>query len=249
MLNKTKSEVLNAIAAHNIDKDGVKVFMAKPEEENKKTYKLLAGKVVGSVFHDPKIPFDEEAFDRAGEILRNNLAMVNLYQHLGWDSLKQDIAAAVAWGAKVVFIDPITNLTNGMPAADANVKLQEVAQDISAMAMDLGFVAHLFCHLKAPEGNIQLDARRKSYSQGNYIGLGNCPHELGGSISSAQFAGSRSMMRSCNYMIGIEGNKDEELEEGIRNVRRIRLLEDREFGEVGSVNVRWNRENGQFAEI
>jgi twinkle protein len=244
-----KSEILNALAAHNIQHDKVKVFMAKPEEENKKTYKLLAGKVVGRVFHDPKKPFDYEAFDRAGEILQGNLSMVNLYQHLGWDSLKQDIVAAVAWGAKVVFIDPITNLTNGMPAADANVKLQEVAQEISAMALDLGFVAHLFCHLKAPEGDIQLDIRKKKYEKGEYIGLGNCPHERGGTINSAQFAGSRSMMRSCNYMIGIEGNKDETLDPYVRNQRNIRILEDREFGEVGTFPIRWDPETSLFHEV
>lgn len=244
-----KSEILNALAAHHIVEDNVKVFMAKPEEANKKSYKMIAGKVTGNVFHDPKVQFDYDAYDRAGKVLSGHLAMVNLYQHLGWESLQQDILAAVEWGAKAVFIDPITNLTNGMAASDANTQLQAVAQEISAMALDHGFVAHLFCHLKAPEGDLQLEVRKKRYEKGQYIGIGNCPHEKGGIINSSQFAGSRAMMRSCNYMIGIEGNKDDALSEHVRNTRHIRLLEDREFGEAGVFPVQWSRETSLFSEI
>jgi twinkle protein len=244
-----KSELLNALAAHFIKECGVKVFMAKPEEANKKTYKLLAGKIVGRIFHDPKVDFDYEAYDRAGQVLAGKLAMVNLYQHLGWESLKDDILSAVNWGAKVVFIDPITNLTNGDNAGDANSKLQEIAQSLAAMAHDHQIVIILFCHLKAPEGNIEKSRREKFYHDGKYIGLGNCPHEMGGDIYSSQFAGSRAMMRSCNLMIGLEGNKDDSIPEEARNVRNLKLLEDREFGETGTFPIYWNRDTSLFVEM
>ena len=243
-----KSELLNELGAHFITNHGVKVFMAKPEEANKKTYKLMAGKVVGKVFHDPDREFDFEAYDKAGEVLKGKLAMVNLYQHLGWDSLKADIYAAASWGAKVIFIDPITNLTNGMDAALANIKLQEIAQELAAMALDLNLVVFIFVHLKAPEGNISKDARLKMYENGRYIGLGNCPHELGGDVSSNQFAGSRAMMRSCNYMLALKGNKDALLQDGVRNMRELELLEDREFGEVGNFPLWWNKNDTHFHE-
>jgi twinkle protein len=243
-----KSEFVNALAAHFIKEHDVKVFMAKPEESNVKSYKLLAGKVVGRVFHDPKREFDYEAYDKAGEILEDRVAMVNLYQHLGWETLRQDIISAVEWGAKVVFIDPITNLTNGENAGDANTKLQEIAQELAAMAMDHKIVIFIFCHLKAPEGNITKEKREKLYHDGKYIGIGNCPHEFGGDIYSSQFAGSRAMMRSCNLMIGLEGNKDPELSDEVRNIRNIKLLEDREFGETGTFPIYWNRETTIFQE-
>lgn len=243
-----KSEIVNALAAHFIKEHDVKVFMAKPEESNVKSYKLLAGKLVGRVFHDPKRPFDFEAYDRAGEILQDKVAMVNLYQHLGWETLKSDIISAVEWGAKAVFIDPITNLTNGENAGDANTKLQEVAQELASMAMDYNIVIFIFCHLKAHEGNISKEKREKSYHDGKFIGLGNCPHEFGGDIYSSQFAGSRAMMRSCNLMIGLEGNKDPELSDEERNIRHIKLLEDREFGETGTFPIYWNRETTLFKE-
>lgn len=224
-----KSELLNSIAAHLIGVHGWKIMAAKPEEANKKTYKLLAGKIVSKVFHDPKVEFDYEAYDRAGETLKGKLCMVNLYQHLGWDTLKIDITQAAMDGCKAIFIDPITNLTNGMSPSDANTKLQEVAQELAAMALDLDVVIFIFCHLRNPESGI--------------------PHDRGGSVLTGQFAGSRAMGRSCNYMFGIEGNKDPNLEEHERNLRKLILLDDREYGEAGSVPLYWDRNTTQFNQI
>jgi len=230
-----KSELLNALGAHFIKEHGIKVFMAKPEEANNKTYKLLAGKVAGKVFHDPEVEFDEKAYERAGDALKGKLAMVNLYQHLGWESLKADIYAANSWGCKVVFIDPITNLTNGMAAADANVKLQEYAQDLAAMAQDLDMVIFIFCHLKAP--------------------IGGDDHEHGGEVLSSQFAGSRAMMRSCNLMLGLEGDKSATDKDGNersaydKHTRYLSLLEDREFGETGKFKLYWDNKTHLFNEV
>lgn len=99
-----KSEVVNTLAAHFIQEHGWKVFLIKPEESNKKTYKLVAGKIDGKFFHDPNKPFDEAAYERAGKILDDKLMMLNLYQHVGWDTLKVDIRAAAAEGCKAIII-------------------------------------------------------------------------------------------------------------------------------------------------
>lgn len=224
-----KSEVVNAIAAHLIKEHDLKVLLAKPEEANVKSVKLIAGKIAGAIFHDPKIPFDEASYDRACEVMRGKVTLLNLYQHLGWETLKSDIRAAASQGVKAVFIDPITNLVNGMDAAAQNTKLQEIAQELAAMALDLDIVIFIFCHLRNPESGT--------------------PHERGGKVLSSQFAGSRAMARSCNYMFGIEGNKDPELPEDDRNCRQLVLLEDREFGEVGPTNLYWNKHNGMFTEL
>lgn len=224
-----KSEIVNTLAAHLIKEVGWKVMVAKPEEANAKTYKLVAGKLRGTVFHDPKVAFDEQAYDAAGEVLRGNLCMVNLYQHLGWDTLKTDIRSAAAEGCKGIFIDPITNLTNGMDAAVANTKLQEIAQELSAMALDLDVVIFIFCHLRNPESG--------------------APHDRGGKVLTSQFAGSRAMGRSCNYMFGLEGNKDPELSPEERNMRHLILLDDREFGEVGDVQLYWDKTTTLFNEV
>lgn len=228
-MNTTKSEIVNALAAHFIQEHGWPVLMAKPEEANKKTYKLIAGKMVGKIFHDPTLEFDFDAYDQAGEMLKGKLAMINIYQNITWEVLEGDIRAAAHEGIKAVFIDPITNLTNGMNAADANVKLQEVAQDLSILAKDLDIVIFIFCHLRAPDSGP--------------------PHERGGKVLSNQFAGSRAMMRSCNLMIGVEGNKDSELPIEERNMRYLELLEDREFGMTGRFPLYWDHRTGLFNEV
>ena len=224
-----KSEIVNALAEHFIVEHDLKVFMAKPEEANRKTYQMLVGKAAGKIFHDPNIPFDFEAYDKYEPLIGDKAIMVNLYQHLGWETLKGDIYEAAAEGCKVVFIDPITNLTNQMGSAEANEALVSIAADLSAMAMDLNIIIFIFCHLKAPANGE--------------------PHERGGKIFSTQFAGSRAMMRSCNYMMGLEGNKDDELPLEERNIRTICLLEDREFGATARVPLYWNYKNGLFTEM
>lgn len=229
-----KSEVVNALAAHLMIEHGLKIFLAKPEEANVKTFKLLCGKVAGKVFHDPKIEFDEKAYDEAAKKIADKVFMLDLYQHMDWNSLKQDIVSAVHSGCKAIFIDPITNLVNGQAASEQNTHLQEIAQELASMAKDLDVVIFIFCHLKAP--------------------VSGEPHERGGEVLSSQFAGSRAMMRSCNLMLGLEGNKRAEDEKGkpipieLRNMRKLVILEDREFGVTGSVSLYWNEKNGLFTE-
>lgn len=244
-----KSELLNDLVAWDIKEHGWKVFVVKPEESNKRTLQGVVGKLVNRVFHDPAVPFDYDAFDRGVGLLKDNLVMLNLYQELEWGNLKTDIRTAAQEGCKSVYIDPITVLSDGIPAADANTLLQKMARDLSIMAADLQIIVHIFCHLKAHEGNIAQDKREKHYRNGEYIGLGNCPHEFGGDIFSGQFAGSRAMMRSCNSMIGILGNKDPDLPKEIKNMRTLVLLEDRMTGNSGKVKLFWNSDNGSFTEI
>jgi twinkle protein len=224
-----KSEVVNTLAAHFIHEHNWKVFLVKPEEANNKTYKLVAGKLAGKIFHDPNKPFDVDAYDKAGEILRGHLFMLNLYQHVDFGTLKGDIRQAALEGCKAIMIDPITNFTNGMDAASANTKLQEIAQELAAMALDLNVVIFIFCHLRNPDAGP--------------------PHERGGEVQSSQFAGSRAMARSCNLMLGLEGNRDPNLTPEERNMRTLVLLEDREFGETGRYKLYWNKDNGLFVEI
>lgn len=224
-----KSEVVNALAAHFIKEVGWKVLLAKPEEANVKTVKMVAGKLAGRIFHDPNVVFDEPAFDRASEEMEGKLLLLNLYQHIGWDTLKADIREAAVNGCKAIFIDPITNLTNGVNSADANTKLQEIAQELAAMALDLNIVIFIFCHLRNPDNGP--------------------PHERGGEVLSSQFAGSRAMARSCNLMLGIEGNRDPNLPVDQKNIRTLVLLEDREYGETGRFPLYWDARTGLFNEI
>lgn len=224
------SEVVNALAAHCITEHSLKILLAKPEEANKKSYKMLVSKVVGKFFHDPSVKFDEAAYDRGGELVKDNVCMLNLYQNLSWEVLKADIHSAVGMGVKAVFIDPITNLTNGMSSSEVNETLQGVAQELAAMAKDLDIVIFIFCHLNKPP-------------------KGSTPWDRGGKITTDFFAGSSAMARSCNYALGLQGNRDPELDPDERNMRELVLLADREFGEVGTCRLYWDRNTGLFNEV
>ena len=207
----------------------IKCFLAKPEEANKKTIKMVAGKVAGKFFHDPNIPFDYEAYDAACKLFQDKLLLLNIYQHMGWNTLRPDILEAISQGCQAVFIDPITNLTNGTSAAEANTVLQGFAQDLSAITLDHRILTFIFCHLKAPDSGP--------------------PHERGGEVFSHQFAGSRAMMRSCNMMLGLEGNKDPNLPIEQRNMRDLIILEDREFGVTDRIKLYWDHKTGLFNPV
>ncbi len=225
-----KSELVNALAKQIIVDDGIPCLIIKPEESMAKTYNLLVGKAAGRIFHDPNITFDEAAFDAAEPLIGDKALILDSYQFVDWKTLRGDIQyAVVSEGVKDVIIDPITALTNTLSASEANEFLVNFAADLSQMAKDLDFTAYIFCHLKAP-------------TQGE-------SHERGGLVLSHQFAGSRAMMRSCNYMIGLQGNKDPDLTLEQRNMRKIIILEDREFGSSGSVDLYWDWKTGLFNEV
>jgi twinkle protein len=244
-----KSTLKSALIAHFIKEDGAKVFVAAPEEPTEQTYKLVAGQVTGKIFHDPEVEFDYAAFDRAGEVLKDNLYLLNLYQQLSWESLKNDITQAVDMGCKVVIVDPITSLSNGLSPADANTVLQSFSQELAALAKDLNFVAILFAHLKAPEGQLSEDKRAAYYGKQQYLDLGNCSHEMGGSVYSNQIAGSRAMMRSAHLLLALLANKDPDLPEEVRNTRQLQVLEDRNLGVSAKYSIFYNKNTGRFVEI
>ena len=225
-----KSEILNALAAHKITVHGEKVFMCKPEEQNAMTYKLLVGKVAGKIFHDPNRDFDEEAFIEAEKMIGDSVAMLNLYQHVSWDNIKQDILTAAGEGYRTIYLDPITCFTNTVSSAEANELLVRIASEASAMAHDHKLSMWLFCHLNAP-------------------GKDKKPHESGGKVLSSQFAGSRAMMRACHTMWGLQGDKSPDLTPEERNMRQLVLLEDRNYGQTGKVELYWDNQTGLFEQI
>ena len=225
-----KSELVDTIANQIIIHDDLPCLIVKPEQAMGKTYKHLVGKAAGKIFHDPEIPFDEEAFDLWEPRVGDKALIVDNYQFVDWDNLKEDIRyAAIAEGVQDVILDPITVFTNQMSSSEANEFLVGMAAELSSMAKDLDFTAYTFCHLKAPENGPS--------------------HERGGEVHSTQFAGSRAMMRSCNYMIGMQGNKDPNLDPEERNIRELVVLEDREYGNVGKVKLYWDRRTGLFNEV
>ena len=225
-----KSDLANTFVAHFAVAHELPVYIANMEETNVKSTKKILGKVSGKIFHDPNIEFKSEDLVEAAKQIENKVFFVDAYQHITWDYLQQDIHNVVNnQGVKLVLIDPITNLTNHLIASETDSALRGIAQDLAAMARDLDIAIFIFCHCRAP--------------------VSGPAHERGGNILSHQFTGSRAMARSCNYMVGLEGNKDPELSIEERNTRKLVILEDREYGETGTIPLYWNHVNHQFVEM
>jgi hypothetical protein len=56
------------------------------------------------------------------------------------------------------------------------------------------------------------------------------------------------MMQACDLMLALEGNKDDQLPENIRNLRYLSILEDRQFGNTESIPLFYNQKSAQYKE-
>lgn len=195
-----KSEWLNQLVEHIIGTEGRKAAVFKFEEENEITCKKVAGKLYHKdfvnaekvmipqedgtyrdiwgeeVFEGQRGYFKQEELIEATDKVGDNIIYYNNYGRAVWDEVKGAIRhAVIVEGCEDIFIDPITRLVQGMSASEANVELERFSDEISKLAKELGFWYCCFCHLNKPETGK--------------------PHEFGGQVQSAQFAGSRAMMR------------------------------------------------------
>jgi len=224
-----KSEALNEIADFVSQRKGEKIALFKLEEKPAMSIRKMAGKIMKKPFHKPDGNFtQEELIEGVKKVEASNVVFYDSYGATDWDKLKSAIRyAVVVDGVTDVAIDPLTRLTTGRDAAEQNTMLEKIADEISTMAKDIGFFYMFFCHLKAP-------ATGK-------------PHEEGGRVRSNQFTGSRAMMRACYFMVGIERDKTKE-DPVERNTSRMVLLEDRAFGQVGSFDIYYDPETGDYKE-
>lgn len=225
-----KSVTVDELARQIIVEDGLPCLLVKPEEDKGRTYQNLVAKAASRIFHDPEVEFDQEAFDAAEPLVGDKAIILDSYQVLDWETVKEDIRHVVnEYKVKDVIIDPITSFTASMTASEGNDFLVKMAMEIALMAKELDFTCYLFCHLNAPKTGE--------------------PHERGGEVLSTQFTGSRAMMRACHLMIGIEGNKDPELPDHERNVRKLKVLEDRNLGATGVVKLFYDNRTGRLNEM
>lgn len=227
-----KSEWLNEMIEHIIEVEGGKIALFKFEEEPALTVRKIAGKLAGKSFHRPDVECTSDEIAAYVERLRGKLVMYDNVCATGddglWERIKLAIRHAVlVEGCRDVFIDPITNLTDGLDSAETERLLRKISNELAGMAKSLGFFYYCFCHLKSPTTSK--------------------PHEEGGKVHSNQFRGSRAMMEKTHMMLGIERNKlaEDELE---KNTSRFVLLENRTFGITGAFEVFYDMETGSYRE-
>ena len=213
-----------------VNKQGLSVGVFMLEEALGKTLKGIAGKFVGKAFHKPDGKFTEEELKDAISALDGR---VYLYNHptsgTTWDSIKPAIRyMVVSCGVKDIFLDNLTVMVAHLSSSEANDEVNRIASEVAGMMQELDFTLYGFSHLNP-------------VSQG-------VPHERGGRVLESQFTGSRGLMRFGNYMLGLERNKDPDLPEYERNLAQLVLLKDREYGNVGRIEIRYYPDTDKFVE-
>jgi len=232
-----KTEFLTQMIDHIIQKEGLPVFGAKFEQGAGLTFQTIAGKKDRKAYHNPDTYADGRVtkgdLEKAIDSVRDKVYLFNAgYSDAGqgdlWERLKSAIRyAVVVKGVKDVFIDPITQLTDGISASDTDTYLRKFSNEMQALAQELDFFYYIFVHLKEPQTGPT--------------------HEEGGKVKSAQFRGSRAMAEKTKFLLGIERNilADDETE---RNTSTFRLLLNSGFGKPGSFEVVYNPETTEYLE-
>jgi len=223
-----KSDVKNELIVH-LCKQGHHVTAFDLEYSYKNTGKLLASKSASKALHRPDSGATQQEIKDALEPLKGKLS---LYKHKGsrdWDEIKSYIRhSVIVNNSRAVMLDPITALVAHLSSSEANDQLNTIFSDLSAMSQELDFSTFYFAHLNPPKTGPS--------------------HERGGKVNEAQMTGSRAMMKWSTHLWGLEGTKDPDLPEHERNVRKMVLLKDREYGNVGSFFLYYDKETTRLIE-
>lgn len=193
------------------------------------TGKLMASLVAGKPFHRPSDTTTPAEIKASLEPLKG---LVSLYKHKGsrdWEEIKKYIRHDVIVNkSKTVYLDPITALVAHLSSSEANDMLNTIFSDVSAMTQELDFTFIYFAHLNPPKTGPS--------------------HERGGKVVEAQMTGSRAMMKWSTDLWGLEGNKDPDLPDHERNVRKMVMLKNRDYGEVGNFYLFYDHETTRLME-
>lgn len=229
-----KTEWLSQMVHHIVEEEKGKCLLIKFEQSGDETVKAVAGKIMHKNFAVPDGDFTQEELTEGVNAVKGKIIMFNAYMsgesqaNNMWDRLKPVIRHAVlVEGVQDVFIDPITQLTDGMTPSDTETELRRFSNEIAGLAMELGFFYYCFAHLKAP--------------------MTGKTHEEGGKVKVAQLRGSRAMVEKTKYALGIIRNQyaDDPIE---RNTSKFHLLLNSGFGKTGTFDVFYNDKTGDYLE-
>ena len=227
-----KSTLVNILAEHLMVVHNEPIFAIKPEEDEEGTLRRMAGAAVGRIFYDPKVEVKAEDVDRAAELLAGKLFVLERSQTPKWDEVRQLMREAyLSRGIKFFFLDPITNFTSHLNSSDTDAFLKRMTREVAEDAKSLGYTVFLFCHLKTVKDGL-------AWSEGRVA-------------TADDFAGSRSMVQSCDVAIAMQAWMLTEGEnyEYLNRRRVLHVLREREYNAVGKIELLWNSYKGTLEEL
>ena len=147
----------------------------------------VAGIIDRKIYNRPDVPYNPEDLTRRVTGL-NELLTLARDGEIG--TVEQCIELVkyqvMLRGARVVLIDPISDLVAGLSASEGNEAINKLMKTLEKMAMQLGFSAIVTSHLNPPKRGV--------------------PHEEGQIPSLVEFSGSRGLMRKAAVCFGIARN-------------------------------------------
>lgn len=192
-------------------KQSTAVFLL--EEAPQRTVKILAGKHLNLPLHKPDTHVDSGRVEEAIKAFHSPSELVYVFDHKGsrdWETIyTQCKYLAAVQGVRNIIIDPLTAIISHEENTDR--ALHKLMADMAVLTQAPYNCAVFFSsHLNEPPRD-------------------KVPHEEGGRVKEAHFAGSRAMIRFSNYVFALERNKqDPDVVQ--RNTTTFRVLKDRDFG-------------------
>lgn len=223
-----KSDLKNELIVH-FGKQNIHCTNFDLEYKYTKSGLLLASKLASKPLHRPD---QGVTTDQIKDALQPLSGLLSMYKHKGsrdWDEIKNYIRhSVIVNNSRVVMLDPVTALVAHLSSSEANDMLNTIFSDLSAMSQELDFTTFYFAHLNTPKTGPS--------------------HERGGKVNESQMTGSRAMMKWSTHIWGLEGTKDPDIPEHERNVRKMVLLKDREYGNVGSFYLYYDHDTTRLIE-
>lgn len=227
-----KTDWFSQLSAHLIEEHNAPVALFKLEEPPSRSLKAIAGKIAGVPFHRPDIKFEESDLRSALQALEGKVYCYNHFGYKEWSSIKADIRVLRAYGVKFFLIDPLTALI--AHADDEHKALNEMMEEMASLTQELDITIFYSSHLNPPPRGVK-------------------SHEEGGEVKESQLYGSRAMIRWSHYIFGLQRNKHAKLEDGSpdydeRNTTKFVLLKDREHGNTGQFNIKYDPDTTRYLE-
>lgn len=223
-----KSLLAHELAAHLVTVERQKVGMFMLEETVGNTVKNVCGKLDLVPYHRPDVEFDQDRLRETAMSLNNKIFLWQNFGQNDWENIKQCIRYwVVTEGCKFIVLDNLTCMVSHLTPSEINTEIAKISSELAGMCQELDFTCFVFSHLNAPSGG-------KS-------------HEEGGEVKEVQFTGSRALMRYAQLIIGFERNKHAEGDQ--KNISKIRLLKDRNYGNTGWITTKYDVDTGKLSEI
>lgn len=223
-----KSEVFKELMYNLMVREGAKVGGIFLEEPAEHTIRCLLSKGIGWRYYlANERDADTQSLEKAAEAIGNSLVLSDNCVS-DWSVVKERIEYFVrGLGCEYIFLDHITAIAEGKEQG-VNSYIHLIMEELNDMLAVDDFSIFLISHLNQ---NSQT------------------PHEEGGRVRLNNFYGSGAIKQRSNFVFGLEGNQQSDVEEE-RHDRILRCLKDRQSGTgVGrKVFLRYSHTSGRLEE-